>query len=351
MNLKSIISEIIPEGIKRKIRKIFTKRGKEKAFLKGYEMFLQTGKTPNEAHMALIDLYCLTNGEFNESFNKKIGLTNPPINVDSDLSGVVGSFSLGKFADVNFKLNQKGYFHFDKKLSKEFCEKLYQFSLVTPTSIQSSDKKVLYDSENPMADAYRFDMQDVINNPEIQQLVMDPVLLNIARNYLNCEPIFDFVGLMWTTAFMKEPSARAAQLYHFDMDRVKWLKVFIYINEVTLENGPHCYIEGSHKPGNKPDELLQRGYARIKDEELLPLYRQADVKIVCGEAGSIMVGDTKCWHKGQNLKNGHRLILDFEYTSSLFGANYPKLAVKNSTQAFKDFCKKNRIFASNIDFQ
>ena len=34
----------------------------------------------------------------------------------------------------------------------------------------------------------------------------------------------------------------AAQMFHFDMDRPKWLKFFIYINDVNEKNGPHFFI-------------------------------------------------------------------------------------------------------------
>ena len=117
-----------------------------------------------------------------------------------------------------------------------------------------------------------------------------------------------------------------------------------------MENGPHVYIQGTQAPGAKPIEMLNRGYARIKDEELHPYYKTDDVKIVCGQAGSIFAGDTKCWHKGTNLKSGHRLVLEFEYTSSLFGANLPKLEIINTGNEFKEFCTKNKLFASNIVF-
>ena len=120
---------------------------------------------------------------------------------------------------------------------------------------------------------------------------------------------------------------------------------------MTLENGPHCYIEGSHKPNAKPTELLKRGYVRIPDEDLKPYYKPEAFKVIYGEAGSMFMGDTKCWHKGTPLKKGHRLVLEFEYTSSLFCANYPKLEVTNASADFKEFCVKNKTFASNINFK
>lgn len=348
MNIKSIISKVVPQVIKQKINAI----KQENILMKGYQIFLETGQTPPESYMAIINLYCSTKGKFNETFHNKIKSKYPPLKISTDLTGTIGTFTSTDFNNTNLILNKNGYIHFDKKLSAETVKKIYDFALKTPATIPPSyDKKTVYDPANPLAEIYRFDQQVLMNNTDIQDLIMDPVLLNIARNYLECEPIFDFPAMWWSTAFQKEASAEAAQLYHFDMDRIKWLKIFFYLNDVTLENGPHSYIQGTHKPETKPDELLKRGYVRIKDEELHPYYKSDDVKIVYAKAGSIFAGDTKCWHKGINLKKGHRLVLEFEYTSSLFGTNIPKLEITNFSGDFEKFCYENKTIASNIQLK
>ena len=189
-----------------------------------------------------------------------------------------------------------------------------------------------------------------MNDSDIQEQIMDPVLINIARKYLECEPIFDFPAMWWSTSFLKEASGEAAQIYHFDLDRLKWLKIFIYLTDVDETTGPHRLIKGSHLPGAKPMTLLKRGYARIPDEDLAKYHKQEDFVVIHGEAGSVFAEDTKCWHKGTPLKKGHRLVLEFEYTSSMFGSNYPKFEMRNTSEKFKQFCKNNPIYASNIKF-
>lgn len=347
--LKSIFKTILPQRVTNWIKIRLKHKETEKLFIAGYSTFLSTGQTPHDAFMALINLYCSTNGNFSDAFNNKIKLTNPPVNVTTNLQGVLGKYSSADFLKVNAELNKNGYVHFDKKLSTELCKKIYNFALETSARIPPLyDTKIVYNPEKPLSEIYRFDIQDLMNNQDIQQLMMDPVLLNIARNYLGCEPIFDFPAMWWSTAFQKDASSEAAQLYHFDMDRLKWLKIFFYINDVTDENGPHYYIRGTHKPNTKPQILLDKGYARIKDEEIYPYYTPDDIIVVHGEAGSIFAGDTKCWHKGSSLKKGHRLVLEFEYTSSLFGANIPKLEIENVSEEFKAFCNSNKTFSSNI---
>jgi len=343
-----IISSII-NLLSKRILQIVNQRNLKKLCYNGYNLFLKTGQTPNDAFLALIKLYCETNGRFSVEFNKR--LVKQSKVVESQLKGVPGIFNAIDFEKTDLELNKNGYTVFDKKLDKEFCDRLYMFAMETPLEFPPNYKtKILYNPENPIAEIYRFNIQDIVNNLDVQNLIMDPVLINIARNYLGGEPIFDFPAMWWSTAFKKTASSEAAQLYHFDMDRVKWLKVFFYINDVTPENGPHCYIKGSHKPGNKPIELLKRGYARIPDSDLNRYYKEIDFIQLYGKAGTMFAGDTKCWHKGLHPKAGHRLVLEFEYTSSLFGANRPKLIVQKSSVAFREFCKRQKVYSSNIDF-
>ena len=103
-------------------------------------------------------------------------------------------------------------------------------------------------------------------------------------------------------------SSEAAQLYHYDLDHIKWLKVFIYLTDVGNEDGPHVYIPKSHISGNKNYKLLERGYSRVNDDEMSK-FQKIEPKRVTGPAGSIIIGDTKCFHKGSPVISNPRLVL------------------------------------------
>ena len=72
--------------------------------------------------------------------------------------------------------------------------------------------------------------------------------------------------MWWSVAGNKQPDSAAAQLYHFDMDRIRWIKFFINLTDVTAENGPHCFIAGSQQTCGIPRHLLAKGYTRLSDE-------------------------------------------------------------------------------------
>ncbi len=338
---------------RQRIKALFKRKvNHRKIFDEGYLQFQKTGKTSTEAYMSFLNLYCSTNGKLNEELHNEIIKNNPPKKITEKLTGVIGEINSEEFSNINKILNKDGYVSFSKKANSELVSNISNFALKTNALIAPLyDKNVIYDPINPKSEIYRFQQNDLINNKDIQQLIMDPVLINIARNYLGCEPIFDFPAMWWSTSFLKEASGEAAQLYHFDLDRIKWLKIFIYLNDVTDENGPHRLIKGSHLPGAKPKKLLKRGYARIPDEDIVHHYKSENFEVVLGEAGSMFAEDTKCWHKGTPLKSGHRLVLEFEYTSSMFGANYPKFIVEEASQEFKQFCDNNSIYATNFTFK
>jgi hypothetical protein len=90
---------------------------------------------------------------------------------------------------------------------------------------------------------------------------------------------------------------------------------------------------------------------RIPDEEIHRHYPQDAITEICGEAGSVIAVDTRGWHKGKALREGERLILQFEYTNSMFGQSYPRLALpKDASPSFREFVYSHRrMFQGLID--
>ena len=67
-------------------------------------------------------------------------------------------------------------------------------------------------------------------------------------------------------------------MFHFDLDRICWLKVFIYLTDTDEDSGPHEYVETSHQVGAKPQELLNEGYSRISEEKIKKHYKKDILK-------------------------------------------------------------------------
>ncbi|BAK78303.1 hypothetical protein NH8B_3552 [Pseudogulbenkiania sp. NH8B] len=140
-------------------------------------------------------------------------------------------------------------------------------------------------------------------------------------------PLADVLSMWWHTAFQNKADSNAAQLYHFDLDRLKWLKIFVYLTDVGPQNGPHSFVKGSHNPGAIPPHLLKRGYARITDEEVNDAFSADACLQFSAPRGSIIIEDTRGLHKGAIVSGDPRLILQLQFSNSLFGTNYPEARI------------------------
>jgi hypothetical protein len=305
---------------------------------KGLNEFSKTGATPPEAHGQMVSLYCRTRGVSREILTRWIKM-NSTMHSFGKVSGALGSLTPSDCKAVAREIQTHGYYVFPQKLNPEICEKLLNFALSEPSNPKSgaegTPKNCVYDPTNPLAATYHFSEETMAANAEIQKLICDPTFLAISQAYLKTSPVFEAVAMWWTTAFKKEADSASAQLYHFDMDHNKWVKIFVYLTEVTPANGPHCYIEGTHKPFSKPGALLDRGYVRITDEDLSKCYAPNRFKEVCGTIGTIIIGDTAAFHKGKPASQGDRLVFELEYGDSLFGGNRGQIPVGNPTEDLK----------------
>ena len=89
-----------------------------------------------------------------------------------------------------------------------------------------------------------------------------------------------------------------------------------------------------------PEKMWKDG--RIQDAEIYESFPKQDVLEIAGSKGTIIAVDTRGLHKGKVLERGERLLLQFEFTNSLFGVPYEKIDL-SKTQLLpevKDFMKK-----------
>jgi hypothetical protein len=294
-------------------------------------------KNLKKTNQALINIYSFDNGIFNKKLHKKISHKK----------------KITKKTGLNYEavkdLKENGYHIFKRKIDENIVNKLYDLAL--NLKCDDVNKKSRFNPNKITRVRYNFNKQDLANNLLVQDLIMDDSLISIVREYFNSEPIFDLPAMWWSAPYGESASSEAAQLYHYDMERAKWLKIFFYLTDVDSDNGPHYYIRGSHKINAKPKNLLSRGYVRISDQEIKKYYSPNDFKVIKGTKGTFFAGDTLCWHKGKNLKKRNRLVLELNYTSSLFGYDSEKFHIENYTEKFRSFCNKNPIYSKNISFE
>lgn len=296
----------------------------------GLWRYKSTGRTPKVAYQSMVWLFCTTGGRFNDWISQRIAKQRPPLFLQN-ISGVLGALDAQRRTELCEQLKRDGFVVFPAALSAGVCDRLQEFAARTPAMIRAMDgqtvdvsRKALYEQANLHAVRYDYQTSDLVDQTDVQDLLSDSSLLTLVQDYLGCMPIADVLGMWWHTAFQDHPDSMAAQYFHFDMDRFKWLKVFIYLTDVGPDNGPHSFVRGSHRTGAIPAHILKRGYVRLSDEEVAATYPANDILAFTAPRGTIIIEDTRGLHKGVNVREGARLILQLQFSNSLFGANYPR---------------------------
>lgn len=284
----------------------------------GWIRFRSTGVTPKSAHVALVSLFCQTAGRSNDLLHRMVAA--PPVPLPS--TGLLSSTDL---RSLTGELRTRGYAVLPVRLPEAWCEALERFALQEPASLRGTAQLEPYRRGAPRAVRYDFSEAAILRSDVAQELMADASLVALAQSYLGCRPVLDLVAMWWHTGFSPVPDKDAAQFFHFDMDRIKWLKLFFYVTDVTPESGPHTFVAGSHRTGGIPRSILRKGQVRIDDEEVRAAYPAEDLVELCGPRGTIIAEDTRGLHKGKHVLRGDRLLFQLEYSDSLFGMTYEEV--------------------------
>ena len=95
------------------------------------------------------------------------------------------------------------------------------------------------------------------------------------------------------------------------------VKIFIYLNDVDENNGPHYFVPATHKNFGIKYEIRSKGYSRIDDELIEKHYSNIKKKIT-GKKGTLIIEDTRGLHKGSVVKDNHRSIVLIQFNNSYF---------------------------------
>lgn len=157
----------------------------------------------------------------------------------------------------------------------------------------------------------------------VRNLVLDRSLREISDAYLGCKSIMNMI-VAWKTkpGLNTENLSSDAMMYHFDSDHNRFIKVFIYLDDVNEETGPHSYAPRTslNYRRNLPDAFKQDG--RLEDA-LLKRHGIITQEIY-GKKGTVIFADTHNLHKGTPVKGlKSRYILQLQFSDALLGAPSP----------------------------
>lgn len=293
----------------------------------GWMAFVVTGRTPPFAYQSMVSLFCRTRGVSNDIMSSVIRMVSRPYSIPS-AEGLAGPLTPSDAAVIAREIEVKGYHVFQQRIPPEICQQLVARSLHMPARRLSGSEDDAapspFDPAHPEGAAYDCVPESVMVDDAVQTIISDESLMAVAQAYLRSAPVLSHVNLRWSAA-QPTPDVEAAQFFHFDMERIKWIEFFVYLTDVDDETGPHEFVAGSHRTHGIPGELLRHGYSRLSDDDVRALYRPDDFVRFTGRAGMIIAEDSRGLHKGTALVKGQRLLFNFEFANSAFGSRSDRL--------------------------
>lgn len=233
-----------------------------------------------------------------------------------------------KFKSANYKsFLQNGYFILNSiNLSKikELKEEIKTLDFISASKVDPLVKgeKLLNildkknNSTNISHQIYR--NTNVINeSPIIKEIAFSDEIISLVKEYLRTEN-FLVDGQIWFTFKGDKVNSQASSHnfgWHYDIDDLHWVKVFIYLNDVDKDCGPHEFLKYSHLLSGFKKILMRR----IDKEDKFNSLKLKNTNLIqfTGKAGTAFIEDTFGYHRGVDpIKN--RAILQFTYRLGIF---------------------------------
>jgi hypothetical protein len=249
------------------------------------------------------------------------------ISIKGKLSITGTSKLILKENEKNFtdQLIKNGFVELDKQIDFTILESIYNFSkkllLFDPFNQNLGD---FTDETIPeKTHVANFLRKDLVQCDEILKIANDPGVLRVVQEFLGGKPTISNINMWWSIAGKSQ--AKDAQLFHRDVDDIKFCKLFIYLTDVGLNDGPHTYVKGSSST-NKLTKIR-----RYQDEEIIAAFGEENILYFDRPKGSCFIVDTYGFHKGTLPKDNDRLLLQVQYSINPIGIeNYNPTEIKHT---------------------
>jgi hypothetical protein len=159
--------------------------------------------------------------------------------------------------------------------------------------------------------------EGVITCPHLLDIANHPSIIAAIESGFGCKPTIGYISAWWSIP-TADGAPRHAENFHRDFDDVAFIKLFVYLSDVELENGPHEFILGSHT-----DPAL-RPIRRYSDAEVFAKFSGNRLVRFTGKAGTVFLENTTGLHRGLPVRAGRRLILQIVYSMLPMAYGPPK---------------------------
>ena len=254
--------------------------------------------------------------------------------------------------NVALEIEENGYAIIKNYFSEELIESIKS----TTISILDNKHHPSNKSKKNLQDARLTELYTQVEQPllavdEFKKFAFDDFIIDVAGAYLDCFPAFN--GCNLRASYVNDLPAGGNQIYHVDSNSPRYLKAFIYLNDVDINGGPFCCIKGSHK---KKFEIIHNGQIYNWNdkyswdaETIHQIYGEDNIKFLTAKKGDLIFCDTNTWHRGFKPINQERIMITLDYICHIPGhAPESYMAIKKSdyeklNQKYKDLCNLLRI--------
>ena len=167
-----------------------------------------------------------------------------------------------------------------------------------------------------------YKVEDVIRCTPLVELACHPSIVAAVQSYIGCTPTISGFQI-WHTfpGYVDIP----AENFHRDRACFKFVKLFIYLNDVGANAGPHQYVQTSHNPEALQGFLKSKGMnidltrlfegnsRNLKLAEIESIFG-SNILTITGPAGSAFLEDTYGFHRGTRPTTSSRMIFSVLYS-------------------------------------
>lgn len=274
----------------------------------------RTGRTPLVSYAAMRRLFAVGDGRHFERLASGVRAA-PRLWLDPS-SGVLADDEARAAALA--ELRTDGVTVLPYRLPAQQCDDLQRLAETADCELfgrwPDAPRHAVFSPSTPVAAKYQIAESDLAGSTAAQALLADESLLALAQDYLGAPPINDLLTMWWSAPGPTGSESEVAQQFHVDLDRLRFLKLFVYLTDVTEATGPHVYLRGTHR--SLPARL--RAPRRYTDGEVGGELTSRALRL-CGPSGTMFLADTVGLHKGLPVAEGNRLVFQLEWCTSLFG--------------------------------
>ncbi len=151
----------------------------------------------------------------------------------------------------------------------------------------------------------------------IANVALDNKVLAIVNSYLGLSCRLRYVDLWYNLPTRPSEPPIDSEYWHRDNEDAKFLKLFVYLDDVEEDTGPLTYIQGTQPGGAYADVFpAQPPQGSYPPESLLrSAIPSSQIKVCTGNAGSLIFYDASGFHKGGRATDKPRRLMVATYAS------------------------------------